>query len=258
MARRCTSAADGLCRGRRGGTLTRPRSRQSDHEGTIAESLAGHRRHDLSCAASAGSSPCLGAVPRRWSPGLRSVSRSPTRGDDRRRRASIRARTAPRLGRRRRRGRGALGGPSAGVGRAADPRVPRRHRRRRGAPDGCERCRRDAAVARGRAPGPARGRQLDELRRRRALERGRRGDQRHRHRARRRPRGPGVRRRALQRGRAGVDVRGRAGARPRHRRPHRRDRSHEPDEHRAPALVRGGGRHRGRRRGAPAMSHARA
>ena len=39
---------------------------------------------------------------------------------------------------------------------------------------------------------------------------------------------------------------------------HRRDRPHEPDEHRAPALVRGRGRHRGRRRGAPAMSHARA
>ena len=39
---------------------------------------------------------------------------------------------------------------------------------------------------------------------------------------------------------------------------HRRDRSHEPDEHRAPALVRGGGRHRGRGRGPPAMSHARA
>ena len=38
----------------------------------------------------------------------------------------------------------------------------------------------------------------------------------------------------------------------------RRDRPHEPDEHRAPALVRGGGRDRGRGRGAPALSHARA
>ena len=39
---------------------------------------------------------------------------------------------------------------------------------------------------------------------------------------------------------------------------HRRDRPHEPDEHRAPALVRGRGRDRGRGRGAPALSHARA
>ncbi len=50
---------------------------------------------------------------------------------------------------------------------------------------------------------PARRGQLDELRRRRAVERGRRGHERDRHRAGRRPRRAGVRRRALQRGRAG-------------------------------------------------------
>ena len=61
---------------------------------------------------------------------------------------------------------------------------------------------------------------------RRAVERGRRGDERHRHRARRRPRRPGLRRRALQRGRPGVDLRGRPRARSRDREGARDRRSH--------------------------------
>ena len=87
---------------------------------------------------------------------------------------------------------------------------------------------------------------------------GRRGHERDRHRARRRPRRAGVRRRALQRGRAAVDLRGRAGARPGDRRRARHRRPHEPHEHRAPALVRGRRRHGGRGRGAPARVDARA
>ena len=169
----------------------------------------------------------------------------------------VRARLRAIRGRRRRGGR-ALGGPPAGRDGAADPRVPGRHRRRRGAPDGHQRRRRDAAVARGRALGPAGGRELDELLDRRAVERGRRGHERDRHRAGRRPRRAGVRGRALQRGRAGVDVRGGPRARSRHGRGARGDRPHEQDEHGPPALVRGRRRHGRRGRGAAALHDARA
>ena len=65
-----------------------------------------------------------------------------------------------------------------------------------------------------------------ELRRGHAVERARRGHERDRHRARRRPRRPGLRPRALQRARAALDVQRRADPRSRHRRAARRHRPH--------------------------------
>ena len=83
-----------------------------------------------------------------------------------------------------------------------------------------------------------------ELRRGRALGRGRRRHQRPRHRARRRPRRPDLRQRALPPPRPAVELLGRAGARPVHRRAagrHRRDRRRP---RRQPARAHPGARHR--------------
>ena len=66
--RRCICAAACCRSSARGATVTHgPGQTWTRTEGSsIAESLAGHRCHDLSRAARAGSSPCLGTLPRRW------------------------------------------------------------------------------------------------------------------------------------------------------------------------------------------------
>ena len=83
-----------------------------------------------------------------------------------------------------------------------------------------------------------------ELRRGHAVERAGHGHERHRHRARRRPRRAGLRRGALQRGRAALDLLGRADPRPRQRRADRRDRPHGRRLDRPPRQPRGGHRDR--------------
>ena len=97
---------------------------------------------------------------------------------------------------------------------------------------------------------PARGGR-HELRRGHVVERGRRRDERHRHRARGRPRGPGLRSRALRRPRPALDVQRVPDPRPGHRRGDRRDRPHGRAEHRPPPLARRRDRHGARRRGQP-------
>ena len=69
------------------------------------------------------------------------------------------------------------------------------------------------------------------------VERGRRRDERHRHRARGRPRRPGVRPRALRRPGPALDVQRVPDPRPGHGRGDRRDRPHGRAEHRPPALA---------------------
>ena len=106
-----------------------------------------------------------------------------------------------------------------------------------------------------RAPCAAR-RRAHELRRGHAVERARRGHERDRHRDRRRPRRPGLRPRALQRGRAALDVLGRADPRPRHRRAARRHRPHRRLLDRPPAQPRRGDRDRAGGRGVAAARAA--
>ena len=140
--------------------------------------------------------------------------------------------------------------------RAADPRVPVRDRRPGGLPDRRQRRRRHADDDRGPAPRAAARRRRHELRRGHAVERGRRGHERDRHGARRRPRGPGLRARALQRPRAALDVQRVPDPRPGHGRGDRRDRPHGRPVHRPPAQPRRRHRDRPRRRGQPAARAA--
>jgi hypothetical protein len=85
---------------------------------------------------------------------------------------------------------------------------------RGGAPRRGHRCRRAAALGRRRPTGARAGGGAHGLRRGSALERAGGGNERNRHRAGDRPRGPGLRRGALRRADAEVDVRRGAGPRP--------------------------------------------
>ena len=98
----------------------------------------------------------------------------------------------------------------------------------------------------------------DELRRGRPLGRGGRRHQRPGHRARRRPRRPDLRQRALPPAGAAVELLGRAGARPAHRRAARRDRRDRRRPRGQPARAHAGARHRRRRGVGAALAAPRA